>query len=98
MDRLEMCECGHEAIRLFRPNPNNINKSKGIAYEANYNPGLGEVVYSDRHYKELCKIKGLEPLGNEKPETIHKHYDKQRQEKLDKAYDEADTGWVGAGD
>lgn len=98
MEREEACDCGTIAVRLFRPSPNNIFKSKGLVENPEYNPGLGCVVKNKKDLKEICKAKGLEPIGNEKPETVHKYYDTKRQEKIDKAYDDADKGWVGSGE
>lgn len=99
MNREEFCECGEVSERLFRPNPANIFKSSGLMYEPNYNPGLGQVITSERHYDQVCKDKGVECIGNEKPETVHNYYDKIRQDKIDKAYDDVDSAaWVGNGD
>lgn len=53
-----------------------------------YNPGLGQIVKNSKHRKEICKEKGLIEVGNEKPETIRKHLDKAREEKLKKSWDE----------
>ena len=84
-------------MRLFRPNPNSIFKTSGIPESPTFNPGLGEIVKSKAHLKELCKIKGVEPIGNEKPESLHKYYDKQREDAREKQWSEPD-GWVGNGD
>ncbi len=43
-------------------------------------PGLGCVVKSDAHRKRLAKEKGLEEVGNEPVDNIHKHFDQQRDE------------------
>jgi len=42
-------------------------------------PGLGCVVESAAHRKRLAKSKGLEEVGNEPVENIHKHFDHQRE-------------------
>ncbi len=50
-----------------------------------FNPGLGEVVRSKRHQKEILrKMNGegraVEEIGNEPVEKIHKHFDDRREE------------------
>lgn len=94
-NRDEFCNCGAVAQREFVPSRLSIFKSKGIAESAEYNPGLGCVVRNKSHRAELCKIKGVEEIGNEKPETLHKYFDEKRQENRDKVYDEAIKGHVG---
>lgn len=97
-DREENCACGSKAKYEFVPNANAIAKQSGMQDTAEYNPGLGCVVRNKSHKKEICKIKGVEEIGNESPEKIHKHFDKRREEKIESAYEEADRGWVGSGD
>lgn len=55
---------------------------------AEYNPALGQIVKNSKHRKELAKQKGLIEIGTEKPETIHKHFDKARADKLKKSWDD----------
>ena len=62
--RLENCpNCGIVANRIFSP-PQFIGTS---VYEANFNPGLGKVVKSQREVDEHCKRSGLVEVGNENP-------------------------------
>jgi len=56
--------------------------------DAEYNPGLGTVTKSKKHRDELAKRMNLVELGNEKPETVHNIFDKSREEKRKKAYDD----------
>lgn len=56
---------------------------------AEYNPAFGQVVKNSAHRKELAKRKGLIEIGNEKPETVHKHYEQERESKRKKAWDKA---------
>jgi len=56
--------------------------------DATYNPAFGQVVKNSRQAREIAKEKGLIEIGTEKPETIHKHFDSQREEKLKKSWDE----------
>lgn len=56
--------------------------------DAEFNPGLGKITKSKRHREELARQLGVEEVGNEKPESIHKHFDTSREEKLKKSWDE----------
>lgn len=53
-----------------------------------YNPAFGQVVKNKQHRDELAKRNGLIEVGNEKPETIHKHAEQTRADKLKKSWDE----------
>lgn len=55
---------------------------------AEYNPAFGQVVKNKQHRDELAKQKGLVEIGNEKPATVHKHFDDARADKIKKAWDE----------
>lgn len=56
--------------------------------DAEYNPGLGKITKSKKHREELVKSMNLVEIGNEKPETIHNIFEKSREEKRKKAYDD----------
>lgn len=56
--------------------------------DAEYNPALGTITKSKKHRDELAKRMNLVEIGNEKPETIHNIFDKSREEKRKKAYDD----------
>jgi putative FmdB family regulatory protein len=88
-------KCTQSCERVFIPRLIHLSGTK--VQEAEYNPGLGCVVKNNTHLKEICRQRNIEPIGNEKIETVHKHYDKSREEKLEKAWSEADKGWVGDG-
>ena len=61
----------------------------GAAVESpEYNPAFGKVVKNKHERKELAKRHGLEEIGNEKPENIHKKHHADRIEKLKKSWDE----------
>lgn len=96
MERPELCKCGAQATREFVPSKVFFNGTK--VEHAEYNPGLGCIVRNTSHRKEIARSKGLEEIGNEKPETIHKHFDKAREERREKAWAEADKGWIGSGE
>lgn len=92
----ERCShCNTVSTRDFVPSRLFLNKTS--VQHAEYNPGLGCIVRNEAHRKELCKIKGVEEIGNEKPESLHKYYDKKREEKLEQAWADVDKGWIGDG-
>lgn len=43
-----------------------VGQVRGDNVIEGWNPGLGEYVKGKSHYKQLCKEKGLEPIGKEK--------------------------------
>lgn len=51
-------------------------------------PALGQIVKSDSHRKDLARKLGVEEIGNEKPDRLHKHFDDTRAEKMKKSWDE----------
>ncbi len=55
---------------------------------AEYNPGLGKIVKNKYHRSELTKQMNVIEIGNEKPEVIHKKFDKDRSEKLKKSWED----------
>ena len=55
-----------------------------------FNPGLGCYTKSTKHAREIAKRRGMEEVGSEKLETIHKHFDKQREETRAERWREAD--------
>lgn len=92
----ELCkECGLTAVREFVPCRLYFNGTK--VEHAEYNPGLGMIVRNKEHRKEICKSKGLEELGNEKVENLHRHFEKTREEKWEKGWEKITAGWVGDG-
>ena len=46
-----------------------------------YDPGLGMVIKSSAHRRQIAKERGLEEIGNESPDKIHKYYADQIKEK-----------------
>ena len=96
-EREEHCpSCNATATRQFLPQRIYLSGTK--VQEAEYNPGLGCVVRNKQHRQELCKIKGVEEIGNDfPPESMHKHYDKVREERHERSWAEEDKGWVGEG-
>lgn len=97
MDSPESCErCHVSAIRDFVPSRVHFTGTR--VEHAEYNPGLGCIVRNKSHRAELCKIKGVEEIGNEKPESLHKHFDQKREEKFEQAWHDVDKAWIGNGD
>jgi hypothetical protein len=98
IDNPEKCPkgCAGASIRNFIPS--RIHLSNTAVQEATYNPGLGQVVRNKSHLKEICKEKNLIELGSEKPETIHKMYDNERQRKWEANWESTTKGWVGNGE
>lgn len=56
--------------------------------DAEYNPGLGVITKSKKHRDEIVKRKNLIEIGNETPETVHRHHDQARETKRRKSWDE----------
>ncbi len=53
----------------------------GTAVEdAVYDPVFNQVIKSSKHRRDEAKARGWVEIGNEKPETIHKIHDRQREE------------------
>lgn len=95
IDLDEHCpQCATRSERRFVPSRVYFTGTK--VEHAEYNPGLGCIVRNKDHRAEIAKSKGLEEIGNEPVERIHKHFEKAREEKLEKAY-EMPSGWVGDG-
>lgn len=71
--------------RIFSPNVTFIGAS---VESAEWNPGLGIVTKNSKHRRDEAKARGLEEVGTEKPEKIHKKFDQERQEKRKRSWDE----------
>jgi len=48
--------------------------------DAEYCSALGCVVKNKKHRQQIAKERGLVEVGNEHPDTIHKHFDTERKE------------------
>jgi putative FmdB family regulatory protein len=66
----------------------NIHFIGASVQNAEYNPGLGQVVKNKKHREELAKRRGLIEVGNEKTSTLHKMADETRAERIKKSWDE----------
>lgn len=56
--------------------------------DAEYNVGLGAITKSKKHRDELAKRQNVVEIGNEKPETVHSVFDKGREEKRKKSWED----------
>ena len=55
------------------------------------------IIKNSKHRKDEARARGLEEVGNEPVEKIHKHFERVREEKREQAWAEVDRGWVGDG-
>lgn len=78
-------DCGKIGYRIYSCN---IEFTGTKIEDAEYNVGLGTITKSKAHRDELAKRKGLIEVGNEKPDTIHKHFDVQRETARKRSWDE----------
>lgn len=85
IDAPEHCpKCGHPGQRYI---------ARGIQFygakveDAEYNPALGCITKSAKHRRQLAKDRGLEEIGTEQVENIHKHFETQKERELDRAWD-----------
>lgn len=85
-DGKDLCpDCLKLGNRVFSCDVNFLNAK---VESAEYNPGLGCITKNKRDREEKAKRLGLIELGNENPEKLHKNYDKQREDKRKKEWDE----------
>ena len=85
-DGNEKCvKCGKLARRIYTHCNFHFTGTK--IEDAEFNPGLGKITKSKRHREEIAKQLGAIEVGTEKPDTIHKHFDSSRQEKLKKSWE-----------
>lgn len=79
-------QCGNPTIRVFKYCKFHFTGTK--IEDAEFNPGLGQITKSKAHRDELAKKMGVVEVGNEKPDSIHKHFDSARETKIKKSWDE----------
>jgi hypothetical protein len=82
-------ECKAPGVRQITL-PNIDKTAAGSWNQQSYNPGLGCWTKSWKHGREIAKARGLEEIGNEDPEKVHKHYDNQRKETRERRWAEVD--------
>lgn len=87
VSRPEPCpQCGTaDARRIY--NPWYVHGSAGDWDKAEYNPAFGQVVRNRQHRAELAKRRGMEEIGNESVDKVHKHFDQTREDKRKQGWD-----------
>lgn len=55
-----------------------------------FSPALGQVVKGNREARQLAKSRGMEEVGTEPVENLHKTFEKKREETSDKRWKDAD--------
>lgn len=90
IDDPERCPgCDHLGDRKIQAPA--LDKSAAADWNTpHFNPALGQVVQSNKHAQKIAKAKGLIEVGNEKPENIHKHFEKQREQAHKDRWENAD--------
>lgn len=88
-DLIECPECG----RHCQPHERRISRTNftGASDWNNqtWNPALGCYTKSNREASKIAKDRGLIELGSEKVETVHKHFDRQREETREQRWQDA---------
>ncbi len=89
-DEPEKCnKCPGQGVRGITTA--SIDKSSaGDWNNVSYNPGLGCWTKSWKHGREIAKARGLEEIGNERPDKIEKSFEKQRAETREQRWRDAD--------
>lgn len=82
--REEKCpQCGEVAVRYIA----RTHFYGAKVEDAEWNPAFGQVVKNTKHRKQLAKEKGMEEIGNEPVENVHKHFEKQKERELEQSWD-----------
>jgi hypothetical protein len=90
--RCPTCDALGERDRIYRFN---IDKTAAGGWnQQSFNPGLGCWTKSTKHGEQIAKSRGLEPVGNEKPETIQKHFETAKKEERESRWANADRELV----
>jgi putative FmdB family regulatory protein len=90
IDQLEECpECCafvNSASRLIVP----VNFNGAADWNTQtFNPALGCYTRNTLHARQIAKSRGLEEVGTEPVEKIHKHFEKQQEETRAARWDDA---------
>lgn len=94
IDRIEECPaCGRDNDSKARQVTRTYFYGAKVE-DATWDPAFGKVIKSARHRKDEARARGLTEIGNEKPETIEKHFERQREETREKRWAEADRDKV----
>lgn len=83
--RPENClSCGKVARRIYTAD---VVFSGTSVESAEYNPAFGKVIKNKYHRAEEAKKRGMIEIGNEKVESVHKHFDEVRKDKRKKVWE-----------
>lgn len=93
----ETCpKCAGSAYKLpslFAVDKLSLTTGSGVSTEE-YNPGLGCYTKSTKDAERIAAKRGLEPIGSEPVEKLHKRYEKQREETRADRWRQADRVMV----
>lgn len=70
-----------------------LTTGSGISTEE-FNPGLGCYTKSTKDAERIAMKRGMEPIGTEPVENLHKKYEKQKQETREERWRQADRVMV----
>lgn len=86
IDFVERCEaCGMEAERKIAKNQYFYGADDWD--NAEYNPGLGQVVKNRKHREQIAKQKGFIEVGNEDPVKLDREFERDRELEIDASWD-----------
>lgn len=81
--------CGRLAEKV--PSLTNIDKTAAGSWnQQSFNPGLGCWTESTKHAEQIAKSRGLEPIGDEPVEKLHKRAETEKKDIRAKRWAEAD--------
>lgn len=87
----QTCKCGEPGHRTqWKDAPYLDRDSAGSWNSGSYNPGLGMVTSGIKDAERKAKARGMEPVGTEPVENLHKSFEKQREETREKRWRDAD--------
>lgn len=55
--------------------------------KAEWNPAFGQIVRNASHRRQLARERGMEELGNEPVENVHKHFETEKKRQLEKTWE-----------
>jgi hypothetical protein len=84
-------KCGKDGTRAPWMDAHNVDKeAAGSWNQQSFNPGLGCWTNSTKHAEQIAASRGLEPIGNEPPENLHKMAEKTKAETREQRWRDAD--------
>lgn len=97
IDDTEICtDCGKAAIRVLAKSASFSRSAAADWDNAHYNPALGKTVRNNSEANKIAKSMGMTAMGDEPLEKVHKKFDTERQQKIDRSYDDVnDHGSIG---